>query len=514
MSDLVLLEDKPHTPTWRLFMACMSYMAVQVAYSFAFAMFSPMMRGYGVAGWINPLIWLFGPIVGLFQPFIGVFSDNCTLRLGRRRPFILIGLIFVSMAYVVYILLNLKVFKNTTLCIVLAIIAFVVINVAINILMLPARAIVFDLAGPGQEKIGNNFISLIIGVGNCISFLCTAFIPDKALYFVGMGLMIIVTIPTFLFAKETPYVRTPGSKLPNPFKITFKALGKILKGGPVLRAAVVFLLSWFAYFNWNSSATDFVNQAVYKISTDETTTSNSASFFGGIMDVFQKQVMFPGQFSGAGIVSSVLELKSDNPGLFTSNKVTMTDKEKAKLMGNLAMVGNSLVTALFSAISAPFQKRVGLRSTYFLSQLLATVSLFCLFLPGNIDTDYLWVIILTYACVGANQSVFNSVPFAIVNESVPSAEAGMYAGVMNWFCLLGQTLSQVMCMIIQLFIKEEKANRHPLQWTYLALCIVSIIATFATLLLKRGVRMGTPENDDVFSINKTGDEKEKLSGLV
>jgi solute carrier family 45, member 1/2/4 len=32
------------------------------------------------------------------QPLVGVLSDRCTSRLGRRRPFILGGTIFIALA--------------------------------------------------------------------------------------------------------------------------------------------------------------------------------------------------------------------------------------------------------------------------------------------------------------------------------------------------------------------------------------------------------------------------------
>lgn len=38
------------------------------------------------------LVWIAGPLSGvLVQPYVGLKSDNCRLRWGKRRPFILGG---------------------------------------------------------------------------------------------------------------------------------------------------------------------------------------------------------------------------------------------------------------------------------------------------------------------------------------------------------------------------------------------------------------------------------------
>lgn len=133
--------------------------------------------------------------------------------------------------------------------------------------MLPARAIVTDVAGDGQENLGNNFIALMVGFGNLISYLFSALVPDP--YIWGTIIIIVVALPTLIFAKEKQYKRKEGEKLENPLISTFKTLGKIFKGGPVLRAGFVFLMSWMAYFSFNTSATMYTATVVYNGKADE-----------------------------------------------------------------------------------------------------------------------------------------------------------------------------------------------------------------------------------------------------
>lgn len=54
---------------------------------------------------LTPLVWLAGPLSGLIvQPVVGVFSDTLNWKMGRRRPFILLGalLTILSMYMVAY----------------------------------------------------------------------------------------------------------------------------------------------------------------------------------------------------------------------------------------------------------------------------------------------------------------------------------------------------------------------------------------------------------------------------
>jgi Na+/melibiose symporter-like transporter len=51
------------------------------------------------------LVWLAGPLSGLIiQPLVGAISDKSTYRLGRRRPFIIVGgfLVCLSMVSIAY----------------------------------------------------------------------------------------------------------------------------------------------------------------------------------------------------------------------------------------------------------------------------------------------------------------------------------------------------------------------------------------------------------------------------
>jgi hypothetical protein len=66
---------------------------------------TPYLLSLGIPKTLTPLVWLAGPLSGLIiQPVVGVFSDSLDWKMGRRRPFILIGaaLTVMSMYMVAY----------------------------------------------------------------------------------------------------------------------------------------------------------------------------------------------------------------------------------------------------------------------------------------------------------------------------------------------------------------------------------------------------------------------------
>lgn len=55
----------------------------------------------GMTKSLNSIVWLAGPLSGLIvQPMIGILSDNSTNKYGRRRPYMLIGSVCVSIALI------------------------------------------------------------------------------------------------------------------------------------------------------------------------------------------------------------------------------------------------------------------------------------------------------------------------------------------------------------------------------------------------------------------------------
>jgi len=342
----------------------------------------------------------------------------------------------------------------------IAIIAMITLNIAINVVMGPGRAIVCDLSA-GREALGNSMISLMIGAANLISNMVVFGITSSTTPFIiGICLVVVSVIPTLLFAKERPFIRGE-KKTTNPCVKIFRALRTMR--GPVLRACVVFFLSWAAYFPFATNATTFVGLCIYN------RTHTSLGTGAAVATVPLSMPLAP------GVPLNFFSLSPASRPYFAS--LSSDAFEEGKRVGAAAIAASSLVTAIFSSISTWLMNLIGLKVTYFAAQLIATGAYLGLFFATTTAEVF-----IHFCLIGINFSLFNSVPFALVAEAVSEEDAGLYAGGMNIFCVAAQFISLAVNSIVGAIWPNN------LEVVMLGCALLSLIATLLVPILKRGSR--------------------------
>jgi len=104
-----------------------------------------------------PILWLAAPLTGLIvQPIIGSMSDRTWSRLGRRRPYFLVGAILASVTLF---------FMPTSSSLWMAAGLLWILDASINVSMEPFRAFVADKLNTDQRTTGFVMQSFFIGVG-------------------------------------------------------------------------------------------------------------------------------------------------------------------------------------------------------------------------------------------------------------------------------------------------------------------------------------------------------------
>jgi maltose/moltooligosaccharide transporter len=77
------------------------FFGIQFGWGLQMANMSSIYQMLGADEASLPLLWLAAPLTGLLvQPIIGHMSDRTWCRLGRRRPYFLIGAVLASIALV------------------------------------------------------------------------------------------------------------------------------------------------------------------------------------------------------------------------------------------------------------------------------------------------------------------------------------------------------------------------------------------------------------------------------
>ncbi|KAJ0586482.1 putative major facilitator superfamily, MFS transporter superfamily [Helianthus annuus] len=196
-----------------------------------------MLQTLGIGHAFSSFIWLCGPITGLVvQPCVGIWSDKCTSKYGRRRPFILLGSLMISLSVLIigfsadigYLIGDTQehcsTFKGTRpRAAFVFILGFWMLDLANNTVQGPARALLADLAGPDQRNSANAIFCLWMAVGNILGFssgssgkwhswfpfltsraCCEACGNLKAAFLVAVVFLIFCTMVTLYFAKEVP----------------------------------------------------------------------------------------------------------------------------------------------------------------------------------------------------------------------------------------------------------------------------------------------------------------------
>jgi maltose/moltooligosaccharide transporter len=133
------------------------FFGIQIAFALQTANVSRIFQTLGASIEALPILWVAGPVTGLLvQPVIGYLSDRTWGRLGRRRPYFLAGALLSTTALV--LLPNAPYLW-------LAVLAFWLLDISLNVSMEPFRAFVGDMLPDEQRTTGYAVQTIFIGCG-------------------------------------------------------------------------------------------------------------------------------------------------------------------------------------------------------------------------------------------------------------------------------------------------------------------------------------------------------------
>ncbi|KAI9321334.1 major facilitator superfamily domain-containing protein, partial [Dichotomocladium elegans] len=127
---------------------------------------------------LTALVWLAGPLSGLIvQPLIGAWSDHCTSKLGRRRPFIIIGgvlvcvsLLSVAHAQTIAGWVTAEETLRKKVSIGVAIFSFYFLDFCLNAVQACCRSLFLDVFPISQQDTANAFGSNLGNLTNVLGY--------------------------------------------------------------------------------------------------------------------------------------------------------------------------------------------------------------------------------------------------------------------------------------------------------------------------------------------------------
>ncbi len=147
---------------WSIWNMSFGFLGIQFGWGLQMANMSAIYEYLGATPDQIPMLWLAAPLTGLLvQPIVGHLSDRTWhRRLGRRRPYFLVGAILSSLAL-------LAMPNSSTLWMAAGLLW--ILDASINISMEPFRAFVADLLPPEERTRGFAMQSFFIGLGAVIA---------------------------------------------------------------------------------------------------------------------------------------------------------------------------------------------------------------------------------------------------------------------------------------------------------------------------------------------------------
>ena len=214
----------------------------------------------------------------LLLPFLGALSDRTRTRLGRRRPYILVGSILALIFFVVVP------YFNTLQILGLMMLAIILMNLSMALFRSPVVALMPDITPSKYRSQANGIINFMGGLGALLVFFGGKPLYDREIslpFLVGGLVMFAASMLVVIFVRE----RSPEPAEQGGGRVSFRAslqelagnLKDVVSGEKSLFFILLGILFWFIGFN--SLETFFTSYAKYHLGMEESTGALILGFF-------------------------------------------------------------------------------------------------------------------------------------------------------------------------------------------------------------------------------------------
>ncbi len=213
----------------------------------------------------------------LLLPYLGALSDKTRTKLGRRRPYILIG---APLAAIFFILIP---FANIYQNLGLMMLTIILMNLSMSLFRSPVIALMPDITPSQYRSQANGIINFMGGLGALIVYFGGKPLYDKSIslpFIVGGIIMFIASLMVVIFVKE-PEIDGQEESKKISFSKSFSALMEnikdVVKGEKSLFFILLSILFWF--IGYNAIETFFTSYAKYYIGIKASTGALILGFF-------------------------------------------------------------------------------------------------------------------------------------------------------------------------------------------------------------------------------------------
>jgi maltose/moltooligosaccharide transporter len=468
-SEAVQLRPKPRLSFWQIWNMSFGFLGIQFGFALQNANVSRIFETLGGDTSKLAVYWLAAPLTGLLvQPIIGYLSDRTWIpKLGRRRPFFLIGAILASIALF---------FMPNSPSLWIAVGTLWIMDSSINISMEPFRAFVGDNLPSEQRTAGFAMQSFFIGLGavvaSALPYMFTEWfgvsntaaegiIPDsvKWSFYIGAVVFFLAVLWTVLFSREyspEEMASFEDNTEKEEFKVAMESDEEYAANGKKqVRLGAIILVAGIAITYWLLAIAKVEGEvailgialvifgALFMVSGLLQQRKQYENGFVTIMNDLQtmpatmKQLAVVQFFSWFALFSmwiyTTAAVTSHIYG--TSDTTSELYNEGANWVGFCFAVYNG-VAALVAFGLPVLAKWTSRKWTHVICLILGGVGLLSILLVKDPN-----LLILSMVGIGVAWASILSMPYAILTGSLPSDKMGYYMGVFNFFIVLPQIVA-------------------------------------------------------------------------
>jgi maltose/moltooligosaccharide transporter len=436
---------------WGLWNLSFGFFGIQVAFALQNANVSRIFQTLGASIDELPILWIAGPATGLIvQPIIGHLSDRTWGRLGRRRPYFLIGACLCSLALIL--------FPSASLLWMAAALMWM-LDASINISMEPFRAFVGDMVDASQRTAGYALQTVFIGAGAVAASAAPALlawlgvantapsgqIPHSVAwaFYIGAFAVLATVLWTVVTTREYPpeeiarFDNTPGETDFAPAAPVATDLAWLVVGAAVLAAIPVLGLDKPLYVLGVGLAgfglARLVNRWMVGDGRTDTMLNHLLSDLRAMPPLMRRlaQIQFL-SWSALFILWIYATPVIARLQFGTADPASQTYQNGADWVGLLFATYNG-IAALYAFLIPQLAKRIGEPAVHTINLFAGAAAFLAipllrdphLLLAAMIGMGMAWASILT-------------IPYALLAGALPARKLGVYMGIFNIFIVVPQ----------------------------------------------------------------------------
>ena len=218
------MEIKRKLSFWDMLNLSFGFFGVQIAYALQSANISRIFATLGADPHQLSFFWILPPLMGMIvQPLIGKYSDRTWCKMGRRKPYLLVGalvavLVMAFLPNAGSLNFSTKLLLGLNGAMWFGLFSLIFLDTSINVAMQPFKMMVGDMVNEEQKAQAYSIQSLLCNAGSLVGYLFPIFftwigianvapkgqIPQSVIwsFYCGAAILIACVMYTFLKVKE------------------------------------------------------------------------------------------------------------------------------------------------------------------------------------------------------------------------------------------------------------------------------------------------------------------------